>query len=63
VIISVWSHSDLDTSRMIQTSTPGGYIPQFIVERMLPAKLAQDVPSFLSWLKTHPTGKSRDENV
>lgn len=59
MISSVWNPSDdLNTSRMITTSTPGGYIPQFIVERTLPGKIAEDVPSFLRWLKTHPTGKS-----
>ncbi|KIM20131.1 hypothetical protein M408DRAFT_148686 [Serendipita vermifera MAFF 305830] len=44
--------------RMITTSTPGGYIPQFVVDRSLPAKIAEDVPAFLKWLSEHPSGIS-----
>jgi hypothetical protein len=35
---------------MITTSTPGGYIPQFIVERTIPGKIKEDVPAYLDWL-------------
>ena len=51
----------LDTDkprRSITTSTAGGYVPQFIVDRLMPAQLAEDVSLFLGWLKKHPSGNS-----
>ncbi|KAG9056430.1 hypothetical protein FS842_010701 [Serendipita sp. 407] len=36
--------------RMITTSTPGGYIPQFIVEKQMPGKIKEDVAAFMGWL-------------
>ncbi|KAG8815872.1 hypothetical protein FRC17_000561 [Serendipita sp. 399] len=36
--------------RMITTSTPGGYIPQFIVEKQMPGKIKEDVAAFIEWL-------------
>ncbi|KAG5649742.1 hypothetical protein H0H81_002211 [Sphagnurus paluster] len=37
--------------RMATSSTPGGSIPTFVVERTMASKIAQDVPHFMTWLK------------
>lgn len=34
---------------MATSSTSGGNIPQFIVERSLPGEITKDVPAFLKW--------------
>ena len=37
-------------SRMATSSTPGGNIPNFIVQKSTPGQVANDVPMFLKWL-------------
>lgn len=37
--------------RMATSSTPGGCIPDFLVELSMNSKIAEDVPQFLKWLK------------
>ena len=34
---------------MATSSTSGGSIPQFIVEKSLPGEITKDVPAFLKW--------------
>lgn len=36
--------------RMATSSTPGGNIPNFIVQKSTPGQVANDVPMFLKWL-------------
>jgi len=38
--------------KMATSSTPGGSIPQFIVDRTMAGKISDDVPHFLKWLKS-----------
>ncbi|KAJ7343318.1 hypothetical protein DFH08DRAFT_872354 [Mycena albidolilacea] len=40
--------------RMATSSTPGGSIPTYFVERSLPGQIAEDVPHFLKWLHSLP---------
>ncbi|KAJ6597053.1 hypothetical protein DFH09DRAFT_1357127 [Mycena vulgaris] len=40
--------------RMATSSTPGGSIPTFIVERSMAGKIAEDVPHFMKWLNSLP---------
>ncbi|KAL0946697.1 hypothetical protein HGRIS_012884 [Hohenbuehelia grisea] len=44
--------------RMATSSTPGGSIPTFIVERTMAGKIAEDVPNFLKWLHSLPKEQS-----
>ncbi len=44
-------HSNLlSFLRMATSSTPGGNIPNFIVQKSTPGQVANDVPMFLKWL-------------
>ncbi|GAA6011331.1 hypothetical protein JCM10207_008303 [Rhodosporidiobolus poonsookiae] len=36
---------------MAVASDAGGWVPKFLSERVMPSKIAEDVPSFLSWLE------------
>ncbi|KAJ7172313.1 hypothetical protein C8R46DRAFT_1085499 [Mycena filopes] len=40
--------------RMATSSTPGGSIPTYFVERSMPSKIAEDVPHFMKWLHNLP---------
>ncbi|KAJ7273295.1 hypothetical protein C8J57DRAFT_1317471 [Mycena rebaudengoi] len=40
--------------RMATSSTPGGSIPTYFVERSMPGKIAEDVPHFMQWLHSLP---------
>ncbi|KAK7020477.1 DUF3074 domain-containing protein [Favolaschia claudopus] len=40
--------------RMATSSTPGGSIPTYFVERSLPSQIAEDVPHFMKWLHSLP---------
>ena len=33
------------------SSDPGGSVPNFLVERTMPSKIAEDVPSYIKWIK------------
>ncbi|GAA5881389.1 hypothetical protein JCM16303_000158 [Sporobolomyces ruberrimus] len=35
-------------------SDAGGMVPKFVSEKAMPSKVSEDVPSFLSWIKTRP---------
>ncbi|BGP46643.1 hypothetical protein JCM10450v2_002491 [Rhodotorula kratochvilovae] len=39
---------------MAVSSDPGGSIPRFLSERVMPAKISEDVPSFLWWVWKGP---------
>ena len=39
-------------SRMAASNTPGGSIPNFIIQASTPGQIANDVPFFLKWLKS-----------
>ncbi|KIM20132.1 hypothetical protein M408DRAFT_334124, partial [Serendipita vermifera MAFF 305830] len=49
--------------RMITTSTPGGWVPQFLAELSIPGQIAKDVSHFLAWLEKNPTGMRADKLV
>jgi len=40
--------------RMATSSTPGGSIPTYFVERSMAGKIAEDVPHFMKWLHSLP---------
>ncbi|KAJ7097774.1 hypothetical protein B0H15DRAFT_619734 [Mycena belliarum] len=40
--------------RMATSSTPGGSIPTYFVERSMDGKIAEDVPHFMEWLHSLP---------
>ncbi|KAJ7063497.1 hypothetical protein C8F01DRAFT_1133252 [Mycena amicta] len=40
--------------RMATSSTPGGSIPNFFVEKSMDSKIAEDVPHFMKWLHSLP---------
>ncbi|KAJ7709747.1 hypothetical protein B0H17DRAFT_236440 [Mycena rosella] len=40
--------------RMATSSTPGGSIPTYFVERSMDGKIAEDVPHFMHWLHSLP---------
>ncbi|KAJ7087876.1 hypothetical protein C8R44DRAFT_820043 [Mycena epipterygia] len=40
--------------RMATSSTPGGSIPSFFVEKSMDGKIAEDVPHFMKWLHSLP---------
>jgi len=46
--------------KMATSSTPGGSIPQFIVDRTMAGKISDDVPHFLKWYKSVRTAKASD---
>ncbi|KAF8197522.1 hypothetical protein BJ912DRAFT_78170 [Pholiota molesta] len=39
--------------RMATSSTPGGSIPNFIVDSTMAKKISSDVPQFMKWFSTH----------
>jgi len=47
---------------MATSSTPGGNIPQFIVDRNMAGKISDDVPYFLNWLKSTRTKEKSAAN-
>ncbi|KAF7294745.1 DUF3074 domain-containing protein [Mycena indigotica] len=44
--------------RMATSSTPGGSIPSYFVEKSMDSKIAEDVPHFMKWL--HSLRKARN---
>ncbi|GAA6060243.1 hypothetical protein JCM10212_003483 [Sporobolomyces blumeae] len=36
---------------MAVSSDPGGMVPNFLSEKVMPSKISEDVPSFLNWIK------------
>ncbi|KAJ7219433.1 hypothetical protein GGX14DRAFT_436180 [Mycena pura] len=40
--------------RMATSSTPGGSIPTYFVEKSMDSKIAEDVPHFMKWLHSLP---------
>ncbi|CAK5264665.1 unnamed protein product [Mycena citricolor] len=40
--------------RMATSSTPGGSIPTYFVEKSMDSKIAEDVPHFMKWLSSLP---------
>ncbi|TFK66076.1 hypothetical protein BDN72DRAFT_800424 [Pluteus cervinus] len=45
--------------RMATCGTPGGMIPKFLVNKQMPAKIAEDVPHLLAWLQSSRSSKSQ----
>jgi len=41
--------------KLATSSTPGGNIPQFMVDRSMPGLISNDVPQFLKWYKSTRT--------
>ncbi|GAA5938546.1 SRPBCC family protein [Sporobolomyces koalae] len=43
---------------MAVASDAGGMVPKFVSEKAMPSKISEDVPSFLSWIKSRPAATS-----